>query len=75
MTPPKLVPFKDVKAQIKQQLDTQKPQAAIQKWQTDSIKDWTAKTTCREGYVVQYCKNAPPPATTGAAPAQQAPPM
>jgi foldase protein PrsA len=71
VTASKVVPFAQVKAQIKQQLTTQKPQEAQTKWQTDVLKRWKAKTDCRKGYIVQLCKNAPKATTTGATPAAQ----
>ncbi|MFA4929583.1 MAG: peptidyl-prolyl cis-trans isomerase [Patulibacter sp.] len=73
VTASKLVPFKDVKEQIKQQLTQTKPQEALTKWQTDTLDTWKDKTNCREGYIVDFCKNAPKPKTntaTTAAPAQ-----
>lgn len=72
ITASKLVPFKDVKEQIKQQLTQTKPQEALTKWQTETLDSWKDKTNCRKGYVVDFCKNAPKPATQTAttAPAQ-----
>lgn len=72
ITASKLVPFKDVKEQIKQQLTQTKPQEALSKWQTETLDTWKEKTNCRKGYIVQFCKNAPKPETQTAttAPAQ-----
>lgn len=73
VTASKLVPFKDVKEQIKQQLTQTKPQEALTKWQEETLDTWKDKTNCREGYIVDFCKNAPKPKTdtaTTAAPAQ-----
>jgi foldase protein PrsA len=72
ITASKLVPFKDVKEQIKQQLTQTKPQEALTKWQTETLDTWKEKTNCRKGYVVDFCKNAPKPETQTAttAPAQ-----
>ncbi|MBF6621136.1 MAG: peptidyl-prolyl cis-trans isomerase, partial [Patulibacter sp.] len=72
VTASKLVPFKDVKEQIKQQLTQTKPQEALTKWQTETLDSWKEKTNCRKGYVVDFCKNAPKPATqTATAPPAQ----
>lgn len=72
ITASKLVPFKDVKEQIKQQLTQTKPQEALTKWQTETLDSWKEKTNCRKDYIVQFCKNAPKPETQTAttAPAQ-----
>lgn len=72
ITASKLVPFKDVKEQIKQQLTQTKPQEALTKWQTETLDSWKEKTNCRKGYIVAFCKNAPKPETQTAttAPAQ-----
>lgn len=72
ITPSKVVPFKDVKEQIKQQLTQTKPQEALTKWQTETLDTWKEKTNCRKGYIVDFCKNAPKPETQTAttAPAQ-----
>ncbi len=72
VTASKLVPFKDVKEQIKQQLTQTKPQEALTKWQTETLDNWKEKTNCREGYVVDFCKNAPKPETQTAT--EEAPP-
>lgn len=63
ITASKLVPFKDVKEQIKQQLTQTKPQEALTKWQTETLDTWKEKTNCRKGYIVDFCKNAPKPET------------
>ncbi len=63
ITASKVIPFKDVKEQIKQQLTQTKPQEALTKWQTETLDTWKEKTNCREGYVVDFCKNAPKPET------------
>ncbi len=72
ITASKVVPFKDVKEQIKQQLTQTKPQEALTKWQTETLDAWKEKTNCRKGYIVDFCKNAPKPETQTAttAPAQ-----
>jgi foldase protein PrsA len=72
ITASKLVPFKDVKEQIKQQLTQTKPQEALTKWQTETLDTWKEKTNCRKGYIVDFCKNAPKPETqTATAPPAQ----
>jgi foldase protein PrsA len=54
-------------ASIKQQLTATKQQAALSKFVKEFKKTWTAKTDCREGYVVMDCKQykAPKTSTTG----------
>jgi foldase protein PrsA len=54
-------------ASIKQQLTATQQQAALSKFVKEFKKTWTAKTDCREGYVVMDCKQyvAPKTSTTG----------
>lgn len=67
ITPSKTVPYDQVKAVLKQQLQQTKPQEAWTKWQDRVLKEWKEKTECRDGYNdVVFCKNQPKPATTGA---------
>jgi foldase protein PrsA len=54
-------------ASIKQQLTATQQQAALSKFVKEFKKTWTAKTDCREGYVVMDCKQykAPKTSSTG----------
>jgi foldase protein PrsA len=62
---------------IKQLLQSQNQQKALDDFVKDFQKRWKDKTNCRHGFVTQDCKNAPKPkstvpaggATTGSAPA------
>lgn len=72
ITPAKTIPFAQVKAVLKQQLEQTKPQEAAQKWEESVLKKWKEKTECRDGYnTVAFCKNQPKPKTTTAAGAAQ----
>jgi foldase protein PrsA len=60
--------LKESTAAIKQELETQGKKAADDKFNKDLRKKWKERTNCREGYVMDQCKNAPKPksATTAA---------
>ena len=64
ITPPKQTPLADAKAQIKPLLTQQGQQEKMQTFATDFQKRWQGATTCRTGYIVPLCKNAPKPKTT-----------
>jgi foldase protein PrsA len=49
---------------IKQILQSQGQQTALNKFVTGFQKKWTKKTTCRKGYVISICKNYKKPKTT-----------
>jgi foldase protein PrsA len=51
-------------ASIKQQLTATQQQAALTKFVSEFKKRWTAKTDCRDGYVVMNCKQYKAPKTT-----------
>jgi foldase protein PrsA len=68
VTAAKTIPFAQVKAVLKQQVQQTKPQEAFTKWQDRVVKEWKKKTECREGYnTAVFCKNQPKSATTTAA--------
>jgi foldase protein PrsA len=58
------------KETIRQTLQSQNQQKALDKFVADFQKKWKERTECREGYVTQQCKNAPKPTPT---PSQTAP--
>jgi foldase protein PrsA len=58
------------KETIRQTLQSQNQQKALDKFVADFQKKWKDRTECREGYVTQQCKNAPKPTPT---PSQTAP--
>jgi foldase protein PrsA len=51
-------------ATIKAILASENQQKALEAFIKDFQEQWKEKTTCREGYVIQDCKNAPKPKTT-----------
>lgn len=51
--------LKEASAQIKQQLTAERQQKAYDDFQKEFTEKWKKKTNCREGYVVDQCKNAP----------------
>jgi foldase protein PrsA len=55
-------------ATIKQQLSAHQQQAALSKFVKEFRKKWTGKTECREGYVVQNCKEYKAPKTPKTSP-------
>ena len=59
--------LEQAKETIRQTLQSQNQQKALDKFVTDFQKKWKEKTECREGYVTQQCKNAPKPTPTPSA--------
>ena len=51
--------LEQAKETIRQTLQSQNQQKALDKFVTDFQKKWKEKTECQEGYVTQQCKNAP----------------
>jgi foldase protein PrsA len=74
ITPAKQQSLTQVKTTIKNLLQSQNQQKAL----NDFVKDWQKRskdmTVCAKGYVVQQCKNAPKP-KTNTSPASGAPPV
>src|SRR5918997_1438806 len=62
--------LEQAKETIRQTLQSQNQQKALDKFVADFQKKWKERTECREGYVTQQCKNAPKPTAT---PSQTAP--
>lgn len=60
-------PLADARAQIRALLEQQGQQTKLSTFIRDFQDRWKDKTNCREGYVVQLCKNAPKPRTTSTA--------
>jgi len=58
---------------IKQQLQTETQRKARLKFSEDLRKKWKEKTTCREGYITQDCKNSKKEDTTATQAAGQDP--
>ena len=67
----------EAKETIKQTLQSQNQQTALDKFVKDFTARWKEKTECSEGYKTSDCKNGPkatPTPAAGAPPAQGAPP-
>jgi foldase protein PrsA len=64
------------KETIRQTLQSQNQQKALEAFSKEYSKQWKEKTECREGYLIQQCKNGPKatPTPTPGAP-QQPPPQ
>jgi foldase protein PrsA len=70
--------LEQAKETIRQTLQSQNQQKALDAFVKDFQKKWKERTECREGYVTQQCKNAPkatptPTPTVPTQPAQPAP--
>ena len=75
ITPAKQQTLKEATPAIKQELETQNQKEADDKFNKELREKWKAMTNCREGFVMDQCKNAPKPKTTAAPAGQvQAPP-
>jgi foldase protein PrsA len=66
VTPARQTPLAEARAQIRALLEQQGTQQKMTTFVRDFQDRWKDKTNCREGYVVQLCKNAPPVRTTTA---------
>ena len=76
ITPAKQQTLKEASPAIKQELTTQNQKEADDKFNRDLRKKWKERTNCREGFIMDQCKNAPKPkptATTPGAPGQVPP--
>jgi foldase protein PrsA len=64
--------LEQAKETIRQTLQSQNQQKALETFSKDYSKRWKAKTDCRKGYVIQQCKQGPKatPTPTAAAPGQ-----
>jgi foldase protein PrsA len=64
--------LEQAKETIRQTLQSQNQQKALETFSKDYSKRWKEKTDCREGYVIQQCKQGPKatPTPTAAAPGQ-----
>jgi foldase protein PrsA len=77
IVPAKQQTLKEATPAIKQELTAQAQKKADDKFNKDLRDKWKDKTNCRDGYVMDQCKNAPKPKTATTAPGaavQQAPP-
>ena len=64
LTPGNQQTLKQAEASIKQQLTATQQQAALSKFVKEFKKTWTAKTDCREEFVVMDCKQYKAPKTS-----------
>jgi foldase protein PrsA len=67
ITAARQTPLAEARAQIRGVLQQQGQQTKMSTFVRDFQQRWKDKTNCREGYVVQLCKNAPTPRTTSTA--------
>ena len=78
ITPASQQSLDQAKATIKQTLQSQNQQKALEAFSKDYADRWKQKTDCRQGYVIQQCKQGPKatPTPSAAAPGQgqQTPP-
>ena len=77
VTPASQQTLEQAKETIRQTLQSQNQQKALETFSKDYSKRWKEKTDCREGFVIQQCKQGPDATPTPAqgAPPQQAPPQ
>ena len=61
VTPPTQQTLQQATPTIRQLLRSQNEQKALNKFVKDFEKKWKDRTNCRDGYVVEMCKNAPKP--------------
>jgi foldase protein PrsA len=74
VTPASQQTLDEAKATIKQTLQSQNQQKALDAFVKDFTKRWKDKTECSENYKTTDCKNGPKATPTPTAPATQAPP-
>jgi foldase protein PrsA len=76
ITPASQQTLEQAKETIRQTLQSQNQQKALQAFSKDYSDRWKQKTDCREGYVIQQCKQGPKatPTPTAGAPSGAAPP-
>jgi foldase protein PrsA len=58
----------EARTTIRQLLQSQNQQKALEKFIKDFRDKWKGKTNCRSGFVIQDCKNAPKPKPASTAP-------
>jgi foldase protein PrsA len=77
VTPASQQTLAQAKETIRQTLQSQNQQKALESFSKEYSERWKEKTDCREGYVIQQCKQGPkttPTPTPGAPQAPQQPP-
>jgi foldase protein PrsA len=76
ITPASQQTLEQAKETIRQTLQSQNQQKALEAFSKEYSERWKEKTDCREGFVIQQCKQGPdatPTPTPGAPPTQQPP--
>ena len=77
ITPASQQTLEQAKETIRQTLQSQNQQKALETFSKDYSERWKEKTDCRKGYVIQQCKQGPKatptPTPAGGAPPQQQP--
>jgi foldase protein PrsA len=74
VTPASQQTLAQAKETIRQTLQSQNQNDAIQKFSDEYTKRWKEKTDCREGFVIQQCKQGPDATPTPTPGAVQQPP-
>ncbi|HEX7292113.1 MAG TPA: peptidyl-prolyl cis-trans isomerase [Conexibacter sp.] len=67
IAPARQTPLSASRTQIRALLEQQGQQTRMSTFVRDFQERWRGKTNCREGFIVQLCKNAPTPRTTSTA--------
>jgi foldase protein PrsA len=75
ITPASQQTLAQAKETIRQTLQSQNQQKALESFSKDYSERWKEKTDCREGYVIQQCKQGPNSTPTPTPGAPQAPPQ
>ena len=75
ITPASQQTLAQAKETIRQTLQSQNQQKALESFSKDYSERWKEKTDCREGYVIQQCKQGPKATPTPTPGAPQAPPQ
>jgi parvulin-like peptidyl-prolyl isomerase len=75
ITPASQQTLAQAKETIRQTLQSQNQQKALEAFSKEYSERWKEKTDCREGYVIQQCKQGPDATPTPTPGAPQAPPQ
>ena len=67
--------LQQVRSTIRQVLISQNQEQALRRFVTQFQKKWKARTTCRKGYIIDSCKNAPARKRTSTVPPGAVPPQ
>jgi foldase protein PrsA len=67
--------LQQVRTTIRQVLISQNQERALRRFVTQFQKKWKARTTCRKGFIIDSCKNAPARSRTSTVPPGAVPPQ